>query len=317
MRKISITRKKIQSFCVFCRKIIPVPGLILRISALYYLSENQKKSIGRDFDIMYALLIALLCGGIAGGIAHFSGLSPSWSIIIGLTVFLAAVITISQIVRVKIKKLNGNIQQVMEELQHKLMLMQNQFMRRPPGSQKVMMQALEREQTAGVRRALAACDAFVPFYRWSFLLERQINTMKMALCFQIKDFAQVDELMPNCLFIDPQSVCLKMARMYMRKEDGIDKLFKKKCSSLKDPACVLPYSLYAWILVKQEHYEDALKLLVEAKKKTDNEVIVRNWEMLANKKYKNFSNAGLGEMWYALGLEEIRMPKQQQRVRYR
>ncbi len=266
---------------------------------------------------MYALLIALLCGGIAGGIAHFSGLSHSWCIVIGLTAFLAAVITISQIVRVKIKKLNGNIQQIMEEVQHRIMLMQNQFMRRPPGSQKVMMQALEKEQTAGMRRALAACDDFAPLYRWSFLLERQINTMKMAFCFQIKDFAKVDELMPKCLFLDPQSVCLKMARMYMRKDEGIDKLFKKKCSSLKEPACVLPYSLYAWILVKQGRHDEALKLLVEAKKKTDNEVIVRNWELLANQKYKNFSNAGLGEMWYALGLEEIRIPKQQQRIRYR
>lgn len=266
---------------------------------------------------MYTLIIALLCGWIAGGIAHLAGQRPAWSIVIGLAVFLVTVIAISQVIRVKIKKLNGNIQQVMEELQHKLMLMQNQFMRRPLGSQKMMMQALEREQTAGVRRALAACDAFAPYYRWSLLLERQISTMKMALCFQIRDFAQVDELMPKCLFIDPQSVCLKMARMYMRKEDGIDKLFRKKCSSLKEPACVLPYSLYAWILVKQERYDEALSLLVEAKKKTDNEVIVRNWELLANKKYKNFSNAGLGEMWYALGLEEIRMPKQQQRIRYR
>ena len=267
---------------------------------------------------MYALIIALLCGGIAGGIAHFGGVSrPAWCIVIGLAAFLVTIIVISQIVRVKIKQLNGNIQQVMEELQHKLMLMQNQFMRRPLGSQKVMMQALEKEQTAGIRRALAACDAFVPLYPWSLLLERQINTMKMAFCFQIKDFAQVDELMPKCLFIDPQSVCLKMARMYMRNDEGIDKLFKKKCRSLKEPACVLPYSLYAWILVKQERYDDALKLLVDCKKKTDNETIVRNWEMLANKKYKSFSNSGLGEMWYAMGLEEMKMPKQQQRIRYR
>ena len=266
---------------------------------------------------MYALIIALLTGFAAGGIARAGNLSVTWSVLIGLFAFLAVTAVISQIIRIKIKKLNADIQQVMEETRHRIMMMQNQFMRRPPGSQKIMLQALEKEQNAGIRRAIDACEAFVPFYRWSFLLDRQINTMKMAFYYQLKDFAQVDKLMPKCLFIDPQSVCLKMARMYMRKEDGIDKLFKKKCRSLKEPACILPYSLYAWILVKQERYEDALKLLVECKKKTDNETIVRNWELLANGKYKNFSNAGLGELWYAMGLEEMKMPKQQQRIRYR
>ena len=265
---------------------------------------------------MYALIIALLAGAAAGGISRVSGLSVAWSVFIGLAAFLAVTAVISQIIRVKVKKLNDALQQIMEETRHKIMMMQNQFMRRPLGSQKMMLQALEKEQNAGIRRAIGACDAFVPYYRWSFLLDRQMNTMKMAFYYQLKEFDQVDKLMPKCLFIDPQSVCLKMARMYMRKEDGIDKLFRKKCSSLKEPACILPYSLYAWILVKQERYDDALELLVDCKKKTDNEVIVRNWELLANKKYKSFSNSGLGETWYALGLEEIRMPKPQ-RMRYR
>ena len=266
---------------------------------------------------MYSLIIALLAGAAAGGVSRVSGLSVTWSVFIGLAAFLAVTAVISQIIRVKVKKLHDALQQIMEETRHKIMMMQNQFMRRPLGSQKTMLMALEKEQNAGIRRAIEACDAFVPYYPWSFLLDRQMNTMKMAFYYQLKEFDQVDKLMPKCLFIDPQSVCLKMARMYMKNEDGIDKLFKKKCRSLKEPACILPYSLYAWILVKQEKYEDALKLLVECKKKTDNETIVRNWEMLANNKYKSFSNSGLGEMWYALGLEEMKMPKQQQRIRYR
>lgn len=266
---------------------------------------------------MYALIIALLSGCIAGAAARFGGeLSPTWSIIIGAAVFLAVTVVISQIIRVKVKKINDVLQQIMQETQHKLMMMQNQFSRRPLGSPKTMLQALEKEQAAGIRRVIDACDAFTPLYRWNFLLDRQINTMKMAFYYQLKDFAKVDELMPKCLFFDPQSVCFKMARMYMRNDEGIDKLFRKKCSSLKEPACILPYSLYAWILVKQERYDDALKLLVDCKKKTDNEVILRNWELLANKKYKSFSNSGLGETWYALGLEEMRMPKPQ-RMRYR
>ena len=38
---------------------------------------------------MYALLLALLSGGIAGGISHAGGLSQTWSIVIGMAAFLA------------------------------------------------------------------------------------------------------------------------------------------------------------------------------------------------------------------------------------
>ena len=101
---------------------------------------------------MYALLLALLSGGIAGGLSHVGGLSQTWSIVIGMAAFLAVTITVSQITRIKIKKINADIQQVMEETRHKITMMQNQFMRRPLGSQKMMLQALEKEQNAGIRR---------------------------------------------------------------------------------------------------------------------------------------------------------------------
>ena len=266
---------------------------------------------------MYSILIAFVTGLIVAGVAHLAKLSNTWVIICGLLGFLAVVIVISQIIRLRIKQIQLNLQKLMEEIQHKLMMKQNQFMRKPVGSPKTMMQILEKEQAAGIRQAIEACDAYTPYYRWSFMLDKQVNTMKMAFHYQLKEYDKVDELLKRCLLFDAQSISMKIARMYMLKEEGIDKYFKKKCRSLKDPACVLPYSLYAWILVKQERYEDALKLLVDAKKKTDNEVIMKNWEALANNKYKSFSNAGIGEMWYALGLEEMKMPKQQQAYRYR
>ena len=122
--------------------------------------------------------------------------------------------------------------------------------------------------------------------------------------------------MDKCLFIEPQSVCVKMARMYKRNDEGIDKFFKKKAARFKGEQALLPYALYSWILVKQERIDEAIKILNQAKIKTsDNEVIVKNWELLVNNKVKHFSNSLLGEQWYSLMLEEPKMPKQQ--VRYR
>ena len=97
----------------------------------------------------------------------------------------------------------------------------------------------------------------------------------------------------------------------------LEKFFRKKGARLRKDACVLPVCLYAWILLKQGRNEEALKVLVDAKKKTSDETLIRNWEALANGRPKQFSNAGLGDMWYALGLEEPKMPRVQQQYRFR
>jgi hypothetical protein len=46
-------------------------------------------------------------------------------------------------------------------------------------------------------------------------------------------------------------------------------------------------------------------------------VLEKNREFLLNGKVKQFSNAPLAEAWYALMLEEPKMPRIQQNVRYR
>ena len=256
---------------------------------------------------MLTLLCALAAGIIVGlGTIYGFHLTPSWGTFFGVLALLIVQVTVSLIVRRRTTKINLQIQGIMLEVQKKLESKQQQFMRRPLDP-KLMMQQFTKEQNAGLERAIEACELFRPLYKWSFLMERQINTMKMAFNYQLKRYDEADRLMAKSLLLDPQSIAMKMARMYKRNEEGIDKFFRKKC--------ILPYSLYAWILVKQDKPDEAFKVMTEAKKRVENDVIVRNWEALANQKPKNFSNAGLGEMWYALALEEPKMPKQQYRYR--
>ncbi|MBO5689690.1 MAG: hypothetical protein J6S73_07135, partial [Lentisphaeria bacterium] len=133
------------------------------------------------------------------------------------------------------------------------------------------------------------------------------------LHFQMKEFDEVDALMPKCMFLDVRSVVTKMARMYQKKEEGIDKFYRKKGARFKGEDLALAASTYAWILVKQDRGNEAMNVLAEAKKKTDNPVVLENWERLANGKYRNFSNAGLGDSWYSLYLETPKI--RQERVR--
>ena len=66
-----------------------------------------------------------------------------------------------------------------------------------------------------------------------------------------------------------------------------------------------------------DRIEDAIAALTDARKQTSNEVLEKNRELLLNGKVKQFSNAPLAEAWYALMLEEPKMPRIQQSVRYR
>jgi len=225
-------------------------------------------------------------------------------------------VAVSFLIRKKSERINGQIQSIISETQNKLQAYQNQFMRKPV-SQKQMIAVCEREQNDGYNRILKVLDSYIPLYKWNFMLKKQVNTMRMMFLYQQKKYKEVDALLPQCLFFDSQSISMKMARMYMNQDSGLDKFFQKKCKRMKGENVVLPYSLYAWILVKQNRVDEAVKVLNTAKERCTNEVIVKNWEMLVNGKIKHFSNSQLGDIWYSLALETPKIPKMQQQVRYR
>ena len=242
--------------------------------------------------------------------------ATSWSVFWGVLALFAVQIGISLLMRKILNRMNADIQNIILEVQKRIQAKQNHFMRRP-GDPKLMMRQLEHEQTAGIERALEACDRFQPLYKWNPFLKKQITTMRMAFFFQLKKFDEVDAMLPKCIFFDPQSISIKMVRMYKKNDPGLDKFFRKKVRRLRKDLCVLPVSLYAWILVKQGKTDEAFKVLGDALKKTNDETIQNNWQALANKKLKQFSNAGLGESWYALGLEEPKMMKIRPQYKYR
>ena len=265
---------------------------------------------------MLTLLISLVAALLTGALSY-RGLPIEAVIAMMIAVFLIVHIAISLILRTQSKKINTKLQALMLEIQQKIQGMQNRMMHRPTGSPKQMMQILEREQQAGLDRMIEALDLFKPLYPWSFLMKRQVNTMKMAFLFQQKKFDEVDKLIPHCMFFDAQSITIKMVRMYKNNDPKLDKFFKSHCRRFKGDSAVLPYAAYSWMLVKQDRIDDAIAALTEAHKQKSNEVLEKNRELLLNGKAKQFSNAPLAEAWYMLMLEEPKIPRVQQSVRYR
>ena len=265
---------------------------------------------------MLTLLISLIAALLVGA-ASYRGLPTSAVVVMMIAVFLIIHLAISLILRMQSNKINTKLQALMLEIQQKIQGMQNRMMHRPTGSPKQMMQILEREQQAGLDRMIEALDLFKPLYPWSFLMKRQVNTMKMAFLFQQKKFDEVDKLIPHCMFFDAQSITIRLVRMYKNNDPKLDKFFKTRCRRFKGDNAVIPYAAYSWMLVKQNRIDDAIAALADAHKLTSNEVLEKNREFLLNGKVKQFSNAPLAEAWYALQLEEPKIPRIQQSVRYR
>jgi len=247
---------------------------------------------------------------VAFGLGHVA--NWGWATFWGLMTFVAGQGAMGYLFQRKIKAEMGAVQKILETGQKRLQQKVNQWQMRPPGSLKQAQQEIERDQKTFVDKALEASKGLERYNRWAPLMGRQIATLRIQLYWMMKDFKKVDELMPKALIVDPMMAAVKMARMYMKGEDGIDKLFKKQTVRLRYGQGALLYALYSWILVQKNDLDGAHKVLIQACEKMENDTIKKNRENLANNRVGHFSNAGLGDEWYALHLEEPKVRMQRQ-----
>lgn len=265
---------------------------------------------------MLTFITAVIIGLIAAYGSGYAMNNMAWGGIIGIAAMIVTQVLIGLYIRTRVNKVNNAIQTQLQEVQAKIQRKINMMQQKPGMSPKFLQSTVEKEQTVAVHTALNMTEQLKKYYLWSPLLSKQINTMKMMFHYQIKEFDKADALMSKCLFFDPTSSAMRIARMYRKNDPGLDKFAKSKLKRAKGDAGVLLYALYSWILVKRNDLEGARNLLAESKKRCDNEVLNANWERLANDKAKNFSNAALGEMWYMLYLEEPKVKTQRMRPQF-
>ncbi len=264
---------------------------------------------------MFTLIISLALALIAAWVSSLE-YNIAWAVIIGSAVFAVCWIGIGLFIRRQINKVNTIIQDQMTEAQNKINRKLQIFQNRPGANVKSVQKTLEKDQNTAISEALKTTRRVDRYFKWNFLLKKQIDTMRMMFYYQMKDFKKVDELMPGCLLLDARAVAFKTARLYKLKDPALDKFFRKKIKRAKGENAALLYGLYSWILVKNGEADKALKLLTEARKKVDHQTIIDNREKLANGKVKQFSNSGLGELWYSLYLEEPKVKQKKMRRKF-
>ncbi|EDY83865.1 hypothetical protein VDG1235_3492 [Verrucomicrobiia bacterium DG1235] len=267
---------------------------------------------------MLSLLISALVSTAIAGALVASQVSMGMTIFLSSAGFAGAFFLVGFLVRKKMSKPQGELQERMQAAQRRMQRKVQQFQNKPGGNVKQLQRQLEMDQKVMFKEGLELTKGLEPFRKWSLLTGRQIATMRLQFHYQLKEFDQVDEILATCgflrgpLMMEPMAVAMRMARCYKNDDlAGAKKVFKRRIFWFRGARGTLLYGLMSWIYVKVGEPDEARRVLLKAKEATGVDTFVRNWEHLSNDRVKSFSNVGLGDEWYSLYLETPPAPKQQ------
>jgi len=267
---------------------------------------------------MISLLISILISAACVYAALTYQLATTWVVLSGIGGYIASSLLVGLVVRRKLGKVQGELQDMMTQAQGRINRSIQEAQIKPGANPALLKKQVEIKQTELLKKALDHTTRLEPYQKWAPTLGRQIATMRLQFYYQLKQFDEVDAifatkgLLKKPMLMEPTVVAMKMARAYKTGElEDVEKLFKKHIRWMKGDRGTLLYGLMSWVWVKKGKADEALNLLAKAKDSTGDDTLTLNWERLANDKVKKFSNAGLGEEWYALHLEAQPTPKAQ------
>lgn len=267
---------------------------------------------------MLSLLISALVALALASAMIASQFRTGTTVFLSLAGFAGTFSLVGFLIRKKMSKAQSALQESMQAAQKRMQRKVQQFQNKPGGNMRQIQRQLEMDQKAMCRQGLELTKGLEPFRKWSLLTGRQMATMRLQFHYQLKEFDKVDEILATCGFLrgpmmmDPMAVAMRMARCYKNDDlAGAKKVFKRKIMWFRGDRGTLLYGLMSWIYVKVGEPDEARRVLLKAKKATGVDTFSKNWEHLSNDRAKRFSNAGLGDEWYSLYLENPPAVKQQ------
>ncbi|MBR1921357.1 MAG: hypothetical protein IJ829_05065 [Kiritimatiellae bacterium] len=268
--------------------------------------------------VTLVIALAVACGCFC---ASYMGadLGLGWSVFFGFLGFALFQGVFGFVLQRKVKGEMDRIQGILMAGQKRLQQKIQRWQVRPPGSVQAAQKEIAADTRVFVGEALAATEGLRRYAPWVPMIGRQIATAQFQLNWMIRDFKKVDELLPRALLLDPTAVAMKLARQQMQGApvEEMAKTYRKGVRRLRYNQNVLLAAAWSWILVRRDKVDDAFKALTEALKNSDDATLRRNHELLMNNKVAHFSNAGLGDQWYSLYLEEPKVRTQRPRSVYR
>lgn len=262
--------------------------------------------------------LAAACGCFAAAY-WLADAGTGWSVFFGALSFFVSNWVFGYFIRKRMKAEMDAVQAILLAGQKELQQKMQRWQIRPPGSIQAAQKEVARDTEIFVKKALERTDSLARYRLFVFMIDRQIATAKVQLSWMIKDFRTVDALLPKVIYADPMMYAIKIARLYMTGADmkEIEKLYRKGTARARYNGNVLLAAEMSWMQVKKGDTDGAFKTLTEALKKSDDETLKRNHELLMNNRVGHFSNSGLGDKWYSLLLEEPKTHVQRQRPSFR
>lgn len=267
---------------------------------------------------MFSILISVVVAIITTAGCNYANMGTGGTVTLGILSFFVALILMGLVLRRKTAAINNELQELMTNAQKRITRKVNIAQNKPGANPKLLQRQIDSDQKAISTQALEVVEKFAPLKKWNILMGKQISTMRLQFLFQLKEFKEVDEIfaiknpLSKPLLTEPLLVAMKMARQYKHDDiPGIEKTFKRHVKWFRGYRATLLYGVLSWVYVKSGEAEKARNLLAKGKESTYDETLANNWILLSNDKVKKFSNAGLGEEWFSLGLEKPPAPKQQ------
>jgi tetratricopeptide (TPR) repeat protein len=249
---------------------------------------------------MYNVLIAL-GAGIAGFVLMsfllgFGDFKPLYGLMPGMLIAAGAYIWLARRVMTKVQK-------IMEEAQHHL-----QSAPQPTSPADIQKAQRSTEEAVEIlKRAL-------PYNKWQFLVESQVNGQIGQIYYMTKKFEQAEPYLKGSFNRNWIAQTMLACLYYQRKEWAVmTETFE--VAAKYSPKEALMWNVYAWCLWKAGKTDDAIAVLTRALEHVGTDEQTReNRTALQNKKNMKMREWNL--MWYQFHLDAPPQPKpgQQQPV---
>lgn len=221
---------------------------------------------------MYTILISLLIGATSGAAWTALGLWKTWQmgLVLFVVVSLVSFIVISRVTARRVEPRFLGVQKMIQSGQTQL--------------------------------AIQTLEELMPLSRWQILLKGQIHAQIGLLAYASGDEARAEEHLPKAGYRATEAQLALAALCYRkgRTEQAYDALDTAIRAAKKQ---IMPYHVFAWMLLKEGEKDRALeKLLAAEKVEKSNESTVENLDRLRNGKKLNMKRFGMA--WFGLQLEK-------------
>ena len=264
---------------------------------------------------MLVFIISILSGGaFSYGYSFINGGAWFGCSVVFILALVITFIFVNKIIQRPftqiVSGLQADMQQNQKQMQNKMMQMQ-----RRGGNPLGLEATMQSMQKKSIDKALKQLEGATRLFKWSYLIKKQVITLRFQLLYQSKKFVEADRYIAGVMLLDHLTVAMVMCRAYEQektiddvKKWKVSKVYKKSVWRLRGGNASFVHSLYAWMLVKKGHIDQAIQILNKAVEKNDDGIISENLKLLKNNKPKQYSMVRYGDVWWSLYLQNP--PKQ-------